>query len=196
MNLCRPWPQGSRSGGVAEVADRVCCGGAYGSLQPPPSVFKQNTKPYTSRRGAGRRCLARGERRHGSRGEPEGDCAYAAESLRTAAEIVPVRGARGGGFTATYEILSSPGFKIPARFDGKQRTIGRRGKCRTTPSRNLAVQISGSRRQGEVELLTRRGGHGDRSSYSRDRRSGGGTPPYFIAGVISDAWPDPGIPKG
>jgi hypothetical protein len=38
MNLCRPWPQGSRSGGVVEVADRVCYGGAYGSLHPPPSV--------------------------------------------------------------------------------------------------------------------------------------------------------------
>jgi hypothetical protein len=41
MNLSRPWPQGSRSGGMAEVADRVCCGGAYGGLRPPPSVLKK-----------------------------------------------------------------------------------------------------------------------------------------------------------
>jgi hypothetical protein len=112
MNLCRPWPQGSRSGGVAEAADRVCCGGAYGSLQPPPSVFKQNTKPYTSRRGAGRRCLARGERRHGSRGEAAGDCAYAAESLRTAADPVgweSVTGTERTGYSCRRDSRPWPG---------------------------------------------------------------------------------------
>ncbi len=41
MNLCRPWPQGSRSGGVAEVADRVRYGEAYGRLPPPPSEFQK-----------------------------------------------------------------------------------------------------------------------------------------------------------
>ncbi len=42
MNLCRPWPQGSRSCGVAKVEDRVRCGGAYVRLQPTPPVFREH----------------------------------------------------------------------------------------------------------------------------------------------------------
>ena len=83
MNLCRPWPQGSRSGGVAEVADRVCYGGAYGRLPPPPSVFqkiptlsvqarsreallrKTRTLPPWPRRGRRGLCRRRGAFSHG-----------------------------------------------------------------------------------------------------------------------------------
>jgi len=75
---------------------------------------QENTKPYTSRRGAGRRCPARKGLRCCGRGEADGDSVFTAEPFRTtgADRAVP-------GFPVLYEILPSRGFEAPARFVGK-----------------------------------------------------------------------------
>jgi len=116
MNLCRPWPQGRRSGGVAEVAHHVCYGGAYGRLPSPRSVFhriptlrvrarsreallrKTRTSPSWPRRGR------RGLRRRRGSFSNGGNISY---------------GGQGRCRIAKFVLLSSPGFKAPARTVGK-----------------------------------------------------------------------------
>ncbi len=122
------------------------------------------------------RCLARGERRHGGRGEAAGDCAYAAESLRTAAETVCWE-------SVPYGIQLSPGFKTLARFDGKLRTIGRRGKYY-----DYTLKAPGSPAKWEAEarwsFCYMGGDQRDRRNYPRVQSSGGGASPHYIAGDI------------
>ena len=108
MNLCRPWPQGSRSSGVAEGADRVCYGGAYGSLQPSPSVLGKY-QPLTSRRGAWRRCPTRRENRCYGRGEAAGGCVYIGRTLRTAADLAELRNLDPEGYKTAVAGIQDPG---------------------------------------------------------------------------------------
>ena len=48
MNLCKPWPQGSRSGGVAEVAYRVCTWRSVHETAATAINISENTNPKRS----------------------------------------------------------------------------------------------------------------------------------------------------
>ena len=179
MNLCRPWPQGSRSGGVAEVADRVCCGGAYESLQPPPSVFKRTPNPTRA-----------GEEQGGAASQEENDGMVAVARPQGTAPMPPSLFARRllpyvGRVLREHYVREqlSPGFKTLARFDGKLRTIGRRGKCH-----DYTLKAPGSPAKWEAEarwsFCYMGGDQRDRRSYPRVQSSGGGASPHYIAGDI------------
>ena len=86
------------------------------------AIGVSKTRPYKSRRGVGRRYLARRGPRYRGRGEAAWVCFFTAEPFRTA--TVDRRG--GPVLTAPYGILPSPVFQAPARFVGKNRTR----KCR------------------------------------------------------------------
>ena len=114
MNLCsRGRKEAGRRGGEGYRTRTLRR--AYGGLQQPPSAFKNNTEPYTSRRGAGRRCLARMRPQRCGRGEAAGDCVNAARAFSTAAVDRAYR---------TYWVrrLQQPWSSTPARFDGESRT--------------------------------------------------------------------------
>ena len=168
MNLCRPWPQGSRSGGMAEVANRVCCGGAYGGMRPPPSVLRKH-QPLTSRRGAGRRCPSRREKRCGGRGEAVGDCVHTDKTFRAAAEIVQY------GVSCIVRDAAVAGIQDPDPVRRENTNMKKGGATWRPPSRKSASARLRKRKPGGSS--DKEGGQGDRSSYSRDQRSGGGTPP-------------------
>jgi hypothetical protein len=116
MNLCRPWPQGSRSCGVAVVADRVCYGGAYGRLPPPPSVVQKI--PTLSVQARSREALLRKTRtspswpRRGRRGLRRRRRAFSHGGSRS-------YGGQGHSRIAKFVLLSSPEFEAPARTVGK-----------------------------------------------------------------------------
>ena len=87
--------------------DRVCYEGAYGSLQPPPSVLRKH-QPLTSRRGAGRSCPTKRGNRCCGRGEAAGDCIYIGMTLRTAADLAELRNLDPEGYmTAVAGIQDS-----------------------------------------------------------------------------------------
>ena len=116
MNLCRPWPQGSRSGGVAVVADRVCYGRAYGRLPPPPSVFRKI--PTLSVHARSREALLCKTRtspswpRRDRRGLRRRRGAFSDGDSRS-------YGGQGHSRIAKFVLVSSPGFEAPARTVGK-----------------------------------------------------------------------------
>ena len=113
MNLCsRGRKEAGRRGGEgcrthATESVRRSAAAAIG--------VKNNTEPYTSRRGAGRRCLARMSPQRCGRGEAAGDCVNAEIAFSTAA---------AGRAYRTYLVrrLQQPWSSTPARIDGEPRT--------------------------------------------------------------------------
>ena len=99
---------------MAKDADRVCYGGAYGSLQPPPSVLKKTPNPTRPCEEQGGAASQDKEQRHGGRGEAAGDCVFANLSL-----FARRRRSCSTGFPSTVRDYAVFGVMPPARFDGK-----------------------------------------------------------------------------
>ena len=145
MNLCsRGRKEAGRRGGEGYRTRTLRR--AYGGLQQPPSAFKNNTEPYTSRRGAGRRCLARRRPQRCGRGEAAGDCVNVARALSTAAEVA--RTARTG-----YAGCSSPGVLLRPGSTG---SLEQDYKTRN--------EFKGGRTQGGEQRDQGRGRHDIRNS--------------------------------
>ncbi len=121
---------------------------------------QENTKRYTSRRGARRRCPARKGLRCCGRGETARDSVFTEEPFRTATieKAVP-------GFPVPYAILPSPGFEAPARFVGNY-GAGRWSEDGEHPQGRSIDRLGGG--SSPVKLL-RAGGSGDRRSKAEDR---------------------------
>ena len=77
--------------------------------------------------------------------------------------------------------LSSPGFVILARFDGKLRTWGREGRSGDHPQEKLPVHECGSK--SPVELRTRRGAKGTGAAIPGTRDREAGPPPIHRHGA-------------
>ena len=112
MNLCRPWPQESRSIGIAEDAYATEERTGVCSRRHRCPRKHQTLRVQARSKEAG--CPARKGLRCCGRGEAVGDNVFTGEPFRTAAvdRAVP-------GFPVPYGILPSPVLEAPARFAGK-----------------------------------------------------------------------------
>ena len=148
MNLCRPWPQGSRSGGVAGVADRVRYGGAYGRLPPMPSVFRKI--PTLSVQARSREELLRKTRtspswpRRGRRG------------LRRRRGAFSYGGSRsygGRAFAALTNSIYCRRWGLRPRLGPSGNTAGRWRKDRGTPTRKSPVTDNGYKKPAPLPSI-------------------------------------------